>query len=301
MSPRSNGPRLLDRRQLLAIIGALGLAPSLSLRRLAVAASAVDQQIFIEAALERAFGGSKPTWDPAEGYGANRETIVCCYDYYRSVYQSDPTRCLWAGLARMVGGTVIHGLDLLVDGQGYIPGVPDPSLVPNRMVELAKAIFFEFAWQHELVLGDPSAAVALFASYDAASPATNAYANIWSKIVDPASEHERAEGNLLLLMNEQYDLVQPAYDAITSERPDLAFGFSYLATAVHPYHRSFMENVPGGDATLAGDRWTWIAGPGGMWETWIAIPQAERDRLVGLDLNDTITRNWGRVLTAFLP
>jgi hypothetical protein len=301
MTPCISGPRTFDRRQLLVTIGALGFSFSASLRRRAFAARAAEQQIFTDAALERAFGDSPPSWDPADGYRANRETVVRCYDYYRSLYQADPERFLWAGLARMVGGSVVHGLDVMVDGKGYIPGLPDPSFVPNRMVELGKTIFFELAWQHELVLGDPSGGAAFFATYDVAKQATNPYSDIWSKIVEPASEGDIAEGNLLLLMNEQYDLVQPAYDAITSARSDLAFGFSYLATAVHHYHRSFLETVPDGDATLAEDRWTWIAGPGGMWETWLAIPQAERDRLVGLDLDDAITRNWDPLLTDFLP
>lgn len=38
-----------------------------------------------------------------------------------------------------------------------------------------------------------------------------------------------------------------------------------------------------------------------MWENWLAIPQAERDRLDGFDLDDTINRNWDPLLTEFLP
>lgn len=289
-------PPTVNRRQLLVAAGALALSAVRGLERETTALGASPRQQYIDAALERAFGDTRPDWDPDRGYRHNRAVMVQVYDYYRSLYRLEPDRFLWAGLARMVGGTVLRTLDLLVEGQGYIPATPDPGLLTSSMVGLAKTIFTELAWQHEAVLTASDTVLNEIASYDAMASATNSYAELWGKIADPASPAEVVEGNLLLLMNEQYDFVQPAFGAVVAAQPELAVGFTLFAAAVHPYHRDFAQTVPGGDGALLADRWRWVAGPGGMWETWLAIPQSERRRLIDLDLESIARRDWGPLL-----
>ncbi len=104
----------------------------------------------------------------------------------------------------------------------------------------------------------------------------------------------QADGNRALLANEQFSIVQPAYDLILAD-PGAGPAFratAALVPAVHPHHAAFRETVPGGDLTNADDRWRWIAGPDGMWETWVALPGAERTRLIVLPLDDLIARRW---------
>lgn len=229
--------------------------------------------------------------EPSLGYGPNRANLTMLYDYYGLLAARDPERFLWAGLARLAGASVIAGLDALVSPNGLAG--PDPSLVTTTLTGIAGAVFADLAWLHEAYAEDPELAVTLAAAHDLAAPARTSYEVAWSLIASTDWDAQ-ADGNRALLANEQFSIVQPAYELILA---DPGAGPTFRATAalvpaVHPHHAAFRETVPGGDLTNADDRWRWIAGPDGMWETWVGLPAAERTRLVALPLEDLVVRRW---------
>ncbi|WP_437488783.1 hypothetical protein WME75_09435 [Sorangium sp. So ce1014] len=250
----------------------------------------------------KAFGQRDDSWDPAAGYSANRDRILRLYKYYQSTYLTSPNRFLWAGLGRMAGGAVVSGLDFLVNPPFPVPSHPDPSLLTNTMVQIGKNIFLDLAWQHEAFLADAQKTILLAAEHDRRHPGSTRYADAWIKIASGTPD-QVAEGNRMLLQNEQFSIIQPHYDMLRSH-------FETAATVrltraftrnIHPYHRDFLTAFPVGDVLAANDRWAWITEPGGMWEKWGVMPSEERTRLVSLSMDDLIYQRWGQLLQWLLP
>ena len=235
--------------------------------------------------------GRGPAVEPDLGFRSNRARLAALYDYYGGLAGRDPERLLWAGLARLAGASVIAGLDLLVAETGL--GYADPSPLTASLTAIASTVFLDLAWLHEGFLADPDGTIGLAAAHDAVHPARAAYAVAWTLIAG-ADAGAWADGNRALLANEQFSIVQPFYDRIRAD-PDggpVLRATGALVPIVHPHHAAFRETVARGDLTDADDRWRWIAGPGGMWETWVAVSPAERARLIGLPLDDLVARRW---------
>lgn len=246
-------------------------------------------------ALGKANSASHPDWDPDQGFAVNRPQIVDVYAYYAGLAFAQPDLFLWAGLGHMAGGAVVGGLD------------SDPGVIPqNIMVHIGRDIFYDLAWMHEVYLDAPDTVVDLadlhdqfntYPAYDqsgthmfvAGAPHTS-YKSAWQKIVsgDPDSV---ASGNQDLLQNEQFSIIQPQYDYLST------FAGSGLPTPftnqIHPYHRSFVEEEPGGDILQAASRWDWITHPQGMWENWVACGTDERNRLLQLPFDQICNGNFG--------
>src|ERR1700730_15858823 len=90
---------------------------------------------FLTTAYTKAFGQrDEAAWDAAAGYSLNRARIRKLYDYYRDTYLANPDAFLWAGLARMAGGVVVSGLDLMID----LPSASDPNEVTIGFVQIGK-------------------------------------------------------------------------------------------------------------------------------------------------------------------
>jgi len=251
---------------------------------------ASERARFSESAHAAAFGRDAGL-EPELGFGPNRARLIQLYDYYGALSERDPDRFLWAGLARLAGASVIAGLDRLVSGTGL--GYADPSPLTIGLTGIAGAVFTDLAWLHEAFLADPGPVPALAAAHDTAAPARTSYAVAWTLIASDDTDAQ-ADGNRALLANEQFSIVQPAYDLILADPSSgsVLRVTGALVPAVHPYHDDFRASVPGGDLTDADDRWRWIAGSEGMWEPWVALPPSERGRLVGLPLDDIIARRW---------
>ena len=273
-----------------------------------------DRGFYIRQSFQKAFGSpSKSDWDPQLGYKQNRATIVQLYDYYRRVYNADPTHFLWAGLGRMAGGAVVGGLDTAV-------GVPtgnavDVSVLGKKMVEIGKAIFLDLAWQHEAfqdntningVNGIDNAFVLVKQRDQEAPIPKNSYEQAWRKIVN-GSDADIAAGNQMLLENEQFTIIQPRYDEIKKSQDGSAATFSSTSaftSNIHPYHLDFITAMPQKDVGVFADRWAWITlEPHGMWAKWAErhpgqwgsvekMPLDHRNNLVNLDFDKIIQQKW---------
>src|SRR5690349_5880573 len=107
---------------------------------------------FLTIAYTKAFGQrDEAAWDASVGYAPNRERIIKLYNYYRDTYRANPDAFLWAGLARMAGGVVVSGLDLMVG----VPLASDPNEITTGFVQIGKDIFHDLAWQLEAFLESP--------------------------------------------------------------------------------------------------------------------------------------------------
>jgi hypothetical protein len=248
---------------------------------------------------EKAFGKKDDSWNPELGFKPNESTIRKLYDYYQSTYMAKSDKFLWAGLGRMAGGAVLSGL--------RTPGLPDPSFLSNMMVLIGKAIFLDLAWQHELFLDDPQKTIEMAREHDTRFPARVKYEIAWKKISSNTIS-EVAEGNRMLLENEQFTIIQPFYDRIKQDS-ELFMPFLFSKTSaftmnIHPYHLPFVDSFPttrNADVTVATDRWEWVTKQDGMWDKWIKIPVDERARLVNLSMDDLMRKQWGSVKAEFLP
>ena len=246
--------------------------------------------------MARSEKNDEPDWDPEQGFAANRDRIVKLYDYYRDTYLKRPDQFLWAGLGRMAGGTVVGGLDLLVDrGETFLT---------KAMMRIGKAVFHDIAWQHEAFLDDPQLAIDNAAPQDASSPARRSYADAWRDISSGDTERI-ANGNKALLENEQFTIIQPLYDQIAASSEALVFRRARAFTnKIHPYHRDFLVRFPTGDVINADDRWAWITEDDGMWAKWTMMPGVapdERTRLVSLSFSDILGQRFDPVVDAWMP
>jgi hypothetical protein len=241
--------------------------------------------------------GYKPLSRHAACAGGDPALLVrILYDYYQSTYRSKSDRLLWAGLGRLAGGAVLGGL--------LTPGLPDPSFLSATMVLIGKAIFLDLAWQHEMFLVDPQRTIDMAREHDVKFPAKAKYEIAWRKIASDTPA-EVADGNRMLLENEQFTIIQPLYDKIKQSSEKFPFSKTNAFTLnVHPYHLPIIESFPttrNVDVTVANDRWEWITKQDGMWDKWIRIPTDERSRLVDLSMNDLLMKRWGSVKPEFLP
>jgi hypothetical protein len=255
---------------------------------------------YIRRAFAAAFASEEDGWNPEDGYATNRSYLARLYGYYGSLYVAKPDRFLWAGFARLGGASVIGGLEYLV--RKPLPNHPDPSLLTSSLVAIAKAIFLDLAWQHEVFLDDPELAIELGREHDARFPARTSYEAAWNRITSGEADAV-AEGNRDLLANEQFSIVQPFYDLMVAD-PEAGPVFRRSggsARCIHPYHRDFAEVVPGGDLSDPDQRWASIDEPGGMWDAWVALPSEERLRLVKLPLDDLVAQRWGPVIEELVP
>jgi hypothetical protein len=224
-------------------------------------------------------------WQPQLGFMANEALLLKVYTYYQQLYLKAPDKFLWLGLARLTGGQVLWGMRRLCKL------TKDPCAITQHIVHIAKDIFDELAWQHEMYLQDPLALIKYL--HTIACTKTYKPAVIWHQVFT-GNNSQIAIANMQQLHNEQLSTVQHHYEQIRQD----AYSKKYLLLTrfvmrnIHPYHIRFIWAVPFKDVTQFKYRWQWIAAPKGMWATWVAISQAERTRLVSLNNEAVIAHKW---------
>jgi hypothetical protein len=241
------------------------------------------QQEFITISYRNA-GIDPDTWQADKGYRANRVILDKLYYYYQQLYFKSPDKFLWAGLARLTGGQVLYGMDNLVRI------AKDPCALTVNITGVAKAIFENMAWQHELFLSDPVLLLEACRQLDTTHTPQYKYEDCWTTIMNGSA----GEGNKMLLKNEQFNTIQTYYDKIRMDAYSKRyFWFTrFVMRNIHPYHTRFIFRFPLKDVTLFEHRWQWIEGNKGMWATWVNCDRTERDRLVGLSNENVIAHKW---------
>jgi hypothetical protein len=226
-------------------------------------------------------------WLPELGFKANLPNLETLYYAYQSFYFDCANRFLWAGLARMTGGQVLFGMSNLTKI------MQDPCVLSQEIVTIAKDIYDNLAWQHELFLEDPDLLITVCEELDLTEFATHKYADCW-RLIAENDMNSIALGNKMLLENEQHQTVQPHYERIKLDKYSRPFFWftRFAMRNIHPYHCWFFVDLPFQDITLFEHRWEWIAHKNGMWNNWTCLKQSERDRLVSLSNEVVKKHNW---------
>jgi hypothetical protein len=226
------------------------------------------------------------TFNPLNGYTINYDTMHLFYIYYQNMFLQQP-KFLWMGLARLTGGQVLWGMN------NFVKIAKDPCAMTINIVQIAKEIFEKMAWQHELYLADYDLLINTVTTWEADEKPSFSYAAIWQAIKN-GNALDVAVANKELLFNEQNNTVQAHYEVIRAD----AYSSKYLwltrftMRKIHPYHNRFIVDVPIKDVTKMKYRWYWINKKNGMWDTWVAVSNAERIRLVALPNEQIINHAW---------
>jgi hypothetical protein len=244
------------------------------------------RKIYTDKAYVR-LGIKAENWLPELGFRANLPILDALYYAYQSYYFDCPNRFLWAGLARLTGGQVLFGMGNLTKI------IKDPCVLSQEIVAIAKDIYDNLAWQHELFLEDPNLLIAVCEELDLREIATHKFADCW-RLIRQNDATAIALGNKMLLENEQHNTVQPHYNRIKLDKYSRRFFWftRFAMRNIHPYHAWFFLDLPFQDVTVFEKRWTWIAHEKGMWRSWTNIAQKERNRLVGLPNAAVIRHDW---------
>ncbi|MDX1913680.1 MAG: hypothetical protein SFV22_19450 [Saprospiraceae bacterium] len=242
------------------------------------------QTTFLQKAYRNA-GIDPGNWHPERGFRANESTLERLYLYYQALYFKQPGAFWWAGLARLTGGQVLFGM------RNAVRIMRDPCVMTQQIVAVAKDIFENLAWQHELFLHDPELLFQVCETIHTRHE--HPYADCWRLLYSGDAERI-GRGNRMLLENEQCHTIQPHYDIIRKDnyaRPYFRLT-RFVMRNIHPHHRRFIVEFPLGDITRFADRWRWISHPRGMWARWVAAGETERSRLVALSNEAVVKHRW---------
>ncbi len=224
-------------------------------------------------------------WNPELGFKKNYDLMLQLYIYYQQLYIQRPSKFLWMGLARLTGGQVLWGMHNLCRI------AKDPSCITQHIVHIAKDIFEDLAWQHEMYIHEPEQLLHYLKTTD--SHTKYKPSALWNTI-HTGSPQEIAEANMHTLHNEQLLTIQKHYDIIREDSYSKRYLFftRFTMRNIHPYHNRFIVDVPFKDVTVFIHRWQWISKPKGMWDTWIHITEQERTRLVMLSNKEVMEHRW---------
>jgi hypothetical protein len=237
------------------------------------------------------------TWAQLDQYEdftlPNQEIMAHIYGYYAQVFQTDPARFKWAGMAKLAGGSVWGALKDTVKGRIIVPGVGadrTSKLLEGYLLAINKDIFLDLAWQHEAYIQKGIAEMRCLAKTGGLDP-TGLQA--WEKIDHDASADASPDdvaavnsGNEMLLRHEQQQIAQPGWLKIK----DLGIRgpIAYLSKSPIPSGKQFLEFVNEGRLDNFPERWQWIEKD--MYPKWIAMDQQMQLKFVNMSLEDLAAR-----------
>ncbi len=197
-------------------------------------------------------------WDPSQGADANLPNLVASYQYYGSLFLSNPD-FQWAGMASMIGPTFAGGMfDLqMLRKLGDLASAPldvapdwlvGPLLPPQlrdlavlgqmsetefrffetSLLQMQKDIFSDQMPMHEAYLADGVGGVREM--YDAGLIDRDTYL-AWRDI-DSGDPGRVAAGNTALLYREQHDIIGQAYDDMRTYHGPVGQVMTYAMGAV---------------------------------------------------------------------
>ncbi|MDN3522548.1 hypothetical protein [Halomonas ramblicola] len=260
--------------------------------------------------LERAYaeaGIDAGDWVPRRGFEANESNVRKVYAYYTALFNRDE-ELLWAGMAKLAGGTVLNGLRQTqapidayeVARDNAVWGDPGERAFVSMMgvqagyarrlqqllLAMQKAIFEDLAWQHQAYIERGLPALETLHDSGESVPI-----EAWRDIA--SGEPGRVQrGNQALLRREQGRVLPRFYGEIR-DIPDfdqIPSRMSGRARSPIPGGRSFEDVVPGGEITRFPDRWRWIERD--MLPAYEGLSGERRRQLVNTTLNDLAARRF---------
>jgi hypothetical protein len=237
---------------------------------------------------------------PSDGFTKLNETLLCqMYSYYGSLHSKNPTKFIWVGLAKMAGACVVSGLRMAAAVSRF--SGPEQDADSCMLIDTAKKLFEDVAWQFEAYAGAGIGDLrALLPDYDASNLIPNGQAFPSLPAWELIEKGNAAQGGVGIAEREQKVFIQNGFNSV--ETNELTGRAGAITQCPHPYGRSFSVVEPTGSIQVKDDRFDWITKD--MWPTWVALPPAERGRLVDLPFEAMIARNFtltGPLLPQFLP
>ena len=215
-------------------------------------------------------------WVPARGLEANDQPARAAWDYYRTLYLSDPERYEWAGLAWFAGATVYAGVqdlsvttdalrqasdldearellgrlypagrvELLLAGATLPEVVDGLEQVEADMMGMQRQVFDDIAWQHVAFReGGLEAMEGVFA----VGFVGRREVGVWRDI-DRGRPEAVARANRNLAYVEQHDVIGDDFTRLRTGRGVVGHAFTLATSAVAaspvPGGRAFREVVP---------------------------------------------------------
>jgi hypothetical protein len=207
-------------------------------------ASPEPRERWLEQALGHA-GIDRGRWRPSRGVDANQATIEAVYTYYGRLFLEHP-HLQWAGMANMVGPSFYAGFrdvgtlpDLARRTLGAVVGggrrsraeaAGDLGFYETTFLRMQKKIFEDQASMHEAYLTDGLAAIEDLYRAHAIDAAT---LEGWRQIDRGRQEHDAqllCSGNRMLLLREQWDIIDRFYASMLEHHGDEGALFTYLMT-----------------------------------------------------------------------
>jgi hypothetical protein len=238
-------------------------------------------------------------WQPSEGFKNNQQLVKNVYAYYTKLFNQNEN-LMWAGMAKLAGGTVLRGLrtsqhridassieeqypsSLGMGGSSFRAAMSAQAgyakVLQSRFLKMQKSIFVDLAWQHQAYIegGLPALEQAHQAGADVPIGA-------WRDIASGKPERVKA-GNRALLRREQGTILPRHYDAIQdiADFDIIPSMMSARAKSPIPGGKAFEDVLPEGDITVFQDRWKWIKTD--MLPRYKGLPSAYRRKLVNTSL-----------------
>lgn len=272
-----------------ALLAPVPAAPPVPVAPAAPARSVADWRL---RALQVA-GIDPAKWRPREGFKENRAIVERVYAYDMGLFNRNEN-LLWAGMAKLAGGTVFRALldaQLLLDAHKWSVGglgmgagvfVSYVLTVQVRLLEAQRSIFEDLAWQHQAFVeagvselrAHPGVPIDAWQDIDSGAPT-----RIWN-------------GNKTLLRREQEMVLAPFYKAVRDIKDfdQIPRQMSDKAESPIPDGKPFRTVVPGGDITVFADRWKWIETD--MLPAYERLTSERRRQLVNTPLADLADRRW---------
>jgi hypothetical protein len=236
------------------------------------------------------------TWVPSAGFQANRENVKKVYAYYTALYNQNHN-LLWAGMAKLAGGTVYGGLQtglvvkVAAGVAGGTIGQGQAQFVENKLVAMQQDIFMDLAWQHQAYI--ERGICELDTAYRRGDISKDNF-QFWLDI-DSGYPQQVWRGNKALLHQEQFNVLDPTYRQIRGGLlgGPTAWMLSRMTESPIPGGKPFSEVVPGGDVTKFQDRWQWIETD--MLPSYQQLTPDYRTTLINEPLEDLATRQFAAV------
>ncbi|OLF09685.1 hypothetical protein BLA60_17995 [Actinophytocola xinjiangensis] len=250
-------------------------------------------------------------WDPRRGFTHNEPFVRAGYEYYAGLFADRP-QLHWAGMAKLAGTVVYAGFedmrmvrDLLRDTSTAVPEswpitrrvaeafaqLTDQQIAhfENKFLEMHQAVFLDLAFQHEAYRREGVGGIERLANN---GDLPRELVDVW-RMIDSSEPATVAEGNRLLLLREQKQVLQPFYDEIVKDSTGQIFTQVISATTQSPIPggAGLLDGSRGGNVAVFDDRWSWIQGdmlP--KYEQFLASRPGEAKELIGRSITDASDR-----------
>jgi hypothetical protein len=226
-------------------------------------------------------------YQATNGFINNLADIKAVYAFYQKLFNKQPTEFYWSGLAKLVGAPVYAGLSDVEELKISLSLLAPEYLTTfqNELIQMNIDIYSDLAWQFEAYNnGGLKALNIIYASETNALDSTNITA--WREIDDGiknANVSEIQAGNQLLAYHEQFTILQPDYNTLSS-MTGVPILLSALAQNPVPTGTAFTNTVPNGNICVFDDRWKWVTNNIGIWPPWIGASSTIQSGWVNVPL-----------------